>query len=95
MTVPLRLAGLALFRDRRRTVLRQELAERIMPQPRISIQPVWEQVPQPAPLQKTHDMSTSAEGSVKGKKLGRMRIFESAPKRRLMKCSSSRRRRGA
>jgi hypothetical protein len=59
----------------------------IMPQPRISIQPAWEQVPQPDPLQNTQDMSTLAEGSVKGKKLGRMRILESAPKSLLMKCS--------
>jgi hypothetical protein len=53
-----------------------------MPQPRISIQLVYEQVPQPEPLQKTPDTSTFADGSVNGKKLGRMRIFESAPKRR-------------
>ena len=38
-----------------------------MPLPRISIQPVNEQVLHPLPRQKTHDMSTSAEGSVKGK----------------------------
>src|SRR5207245_9980918 len=39
----------------------------IMPLPRISIHPVKEQVLHPLPRQKTHDMSTSADGSVNGK----------------------------
>ena len=47
-----------------------------MPQPRISIQPVPEQTAQPLPLQVWQVTSTSAEGSVKGKKLGRRRIFD-------------------
>ena len=45
-----------------------------MPQPRISIQPVPEQIAQPLPRQNGQVMSTSADGSVKGKKLGRRRI---------------------
>ena len=43
-----------------------------MPQPRISIQR-----PPPGRLSSSHHTSTSAEGSVKGKKLGRKRIFAS------------------
>ncbi len=44
-----------------------------MPEPRISIQPEREHTPQPAPSQKMQLTSTSAEGSVNGKKLGRKR----------------------
>ena len=58
-----------------------------MPHPRISIQPVWEQVPQPLPPQKTHEISISADGSVKGKKLGRIRIFVWGVNNRCRKCS--------
>ena len=38
-----------------------------MPQPSTSSQPLWLQTRQPSPPQMTHSMSTSAEGSVKGK----------------------------
>ena len=50
-----------------------------MPQPKISTQPVCLQKPQPSPPQMLHEMSISAEGSVKGKYEGRRRIFVSAP----------------
>ena len=42
-----------------------------MPAPRISSQPVFLQTLHPFPLQMTQAMSTSALGSVNGKKLGR------------------------
>src|ERR1700733_4722312 len=45
-----------------------------MPHPEISSHPVCLQVRQPCDSQKTHDMSTSAEGSVKGKYEGRRGI---------------------
>ena len=50
-----------------------------MPEPRISSHPVALQMRQPAPLQPKQRTSTSAEGSVNGKKDGRKRIRLSAP----------------
>ena len=44
-----------------------------MPLPRISIQPVLLHIAQPEPLHLMQRMSTSALGSVYGKKLGRNR----------------------
>ena len=44
-----------------------------MPLPRISIQPVRLHIGQPAPRHRMQRMSTSALGSVYGKKLGRNR----------------------
>ncbi len=44
-----------------------------MPAPRISSQPVFLQTRHPLPRQITQAISTSALGSVKGKKLGRRR----------------------
>ena len=58
-----------------------------MPQPRISIQPVPEQTSQPVPLQVWQVTSTSAEGSVNGKKLGRRRISTSGENSRRRKAS--------
>ena len=61
-----------------------------MPQPEISSQPVCLQVRQPLPSQNTHDMSTSAEGSVKGKYDGRRRIARSRSKNACRKpCSAA------
>src|SRR5947208_15653601 len=45
-----------------------------MPEPRISTQPVCLQTAQPEPPQTPHCTSISAEGSVKGKKLGLKRV---------------------
>ena len=61
-----------------------------MPAPRISFQPVPPQTRQAGSLcpQTMHSMSTSAEGSVNGKKLGRKRILSFSPNRARMKCSS-------
>ena len=50
-----------------------------MPEPRTSIQPVPLQMRQPLPWQFTQVRSTSALGSVKGKKLGRKRVVMSGP----------------
>ncbi len=50
-----------------------------MPDPRISSQPVCLHTRQPSPPHITQVTSTSALGSVNGKKLGRMRIFVSLP----------------
>ncbi len=61
-----------------------------MPQPAISSQPVCLQMRQPLPPQNTHDMSTSAEGSVKGKYEGRSRIARSRSKKACRKpCSTA------
>src|ERR1700744_2885258 len=38
-----------------------------MPQPKISTQPVYLHILQPAPLQMVHEISISADGSVNGK----------------------------
>src|SRR4029079_11756944 len=59
-----------------------------MPQPRISIQPVCEQVGQPPPPQAAQVTSTSAEGSVKGKNEGRSRTSVVGEKSRLQNASS-------
>ena len=56
-----------------------------MPQPMISSQPVPLQTLQPLPPQRLHDTSTSADGSVKGKYEGRMRIVAFSPKTSLAK----------
>ncbi len=56
-----------------------------MPQPMISSQPVPLQTGQPLPPQRLHDTSTSAEGSVKGKYEGRMRMTVCSPKTSLAK----------
>jgi hypothetical protein len=48
----------------------------------ISIHPVPLQALQPLPPQMRHETSTSADGSVKGKKEGRKRVRVSAPKKR-------------
>ena len=53
------------------------------PQPSTSSQPVCLQTRQPAPLQNTHSMSTSADGSVNGKYDGRKRM----PSGRSKNCS--------
>ena len=60
-----------------------------MPQPRISTQPVCLQNPQPLPPQMKHEMSISADGSVKGKYEGRRRILVSAPNISRAKLSST------
>src|SRR5690349_10500909 len=52
----------------------------INPQPPISIHPELLHILQPLPLQMGHVQSTSAEGSVNGKKLGRNRVFKLLPK---------------
>ena len=59
-----------------------------MPQPMISSQPVPLQTAQPLPPQRLHDTSTSADGSVKGKYEGRMRMAVCSPKISLAKYSS-------
>ena len=64
-----------------------------MPEPPISSQPVplhSRQVERAGrlPWQRKHEASTSAEGSVKGKKLGRRRIPVSGPKKRWTKAMS-------
>ena len=59
-----------------------------MPQPRISSQPVPLQTGQPLPPQRLHETSTSAEGSVKGKYDGRIRMAVCSPKSSLAKNSS-------
>ena len=51
-----------------------------MPQPRISTQPVCLQMLQPLPPQMLHEMSISAEVSVKGKYEGRKRTLVPSPK---------------
>ena len=51
-----------------------------IPHPPSSSHPVRPHVLQPAPLQNTHVMSYSAEGSVKGKYEGRSREEMSPPK---------------
>ena len=51
-----------------------------IPQPPSSIQPVCEQVRQPAPPQIVQVISNSAEGSVNGKYAGRRREWISGPK---------------
>src|SRR3954452_13163516 len=50
-----------------------------MPQPRISIQPLFLHIEQPAPSHAQQLISTSALGSVYGKKLGRNRNREFSP----------------
>ena len=50
-----------------------------MPEPRISSQPPCLQSRQPAPRQRKHSTSTSAEGSVNGKNEGRKRILDCGP----------------
>src|SRR5258708_2925484 len=50
-----------------------------MPQPRSSIQPECLHLRQPLPPQKMQLTCTSALGSVKGKKLGKNRVFTSDP----------------
>src|SRR5258707_831562 len=50
-----------------------------MPQPRISIQPLFLHIEQPAPSHAQQLMSTSALGSVYGKKLGRNRSRDASP----------------
>src|SRR2546427_753633 len=50
-----------------------------MPEPRISSQPPCLQSRQPSPRQTKHSTSTSAEGSVNGKKDGRKRMRERGP----------------
>ena len=50
-----------------------------MPQPSTSTQPVSLQMRQPLPWQAEQVRSTSALGSVKGKKLGRKRVETSLP----------------
>ncbi len=59
-----------------------------MPQPRISIQPVPLQAPQPAPWQSWHSTSISADGSVNGKNEGRKRTAVDGEKKRRAKCVS-------
>ena len=56
-----------------------------MPQPMISSHPVPLQTGHPLPPQRLHETSTSAEGSVKGKYDGRMRITVCSPKTSLAK----------
>src|ERR1700724_2942480 len=51
-----------------------------IPHPPSSIQPVREQTLQPAPSQKVHVTSNSADGSVNGKNEGRSRDVLSGPK---------------
>ena len=51
------------------------------PAPETSSQPVCLQTRQPAPLQNTHSMSTSADGSVNGKYDGRSRILSGRSKK--------------
>ena len=60
----------------------------IMPAPRISIHPVLLHTLQPFPPHITQDISISALGSVKGKKLGLSLTFVSGPKTLWMKSSS-------
>src|SRR5277367_4991032 len=50
-----------------------------MPQPKISTQPVYLHILQPAPLQIVQDISISADGSVKGKYDGLKRTWKSWP----------------
>ena len=59
-----------------------------MPLPSTSIQPVPLHTRQPFPRQLKQVRSTSALGSVKGKKLGRKRVAMSSPYRRLANASS-------
>src|SRR3954451_16136904 len=59
-----------------------------MPQPRISIQPLFLHIEQPPPLQDQQLMSTSALGSVYGKKLGRTRRRYSPPNMSRAKASN-------
>src|SRR3954471_16547440 len=54
-------------------------AECTIPQPRISIQPLFLHIEQPSPPHAQQLMSTSALGSVYGKKLGRNRSRELPP----------------
>src|SRR5271154_961109 len=50
-----------------------------MPQPKISTQPLYLHMLQPAPLQIVQDTSISADGSVKGKYDGRKRTLVPSP----------------
>src|ERR1700753_304116 len=50
-----------------------------MPQPKISTQPLYLHILQPAPLQMVHDTSISADGSVNGKYEGRKRTLVPSP----------------
>ncbi len=50
-----------------------------MPQPPISSQPLPEQIRHPRPSQNTQLKANSALGSVKGKKSGRKRMWQSGP----------------
>ena len=50
-----------------------------MPQPRISSQPVFLHMRQPSPWQMPQLTSTSADGSVNGKKCARNRVLRSGP----------------
>ena len=54
-----------------------------IPQPSTSSQPVCLHTRQPLPPQSAQETSTSAEGSVKGKKDGRKRVRVSGPKNAL------------
>ncbi len=56
-----------------------------MPQPATSSQPVCLHTRQPRPSHSTQEISTSAEGSVKGKYEGRSRIDKRALEQRLHK----------
>src|SRR5690349_24500366 len=58
-----------------------------MPDPRISIHPVFLQPEHPVPWQSWHSTSISADGSVNGKKLGRNLVFV-FPKKRFAKFTS-------
>ena len=61
-----------------------------MPEPRISSQPLCPQTRQPRPPHMTQRISTSADGSVKGKKLGRNRNVVSVPENLFKKsCQNS------
>ena len=51
-----------------------------IPQPMISSHPFRPHVEQPFPRQAAQAMSTSADGSVNGKKCGRNRVFVFGPK---------------
>ena len=78
-------AGLIL---RRASVTLAKTAGSTIPQPSSSIQPDCLHLRHPEPAQKMHEICTSALGSVKGKKLGKKRVFTPEPNSAFMAWSS-------
>src|SRR6185312_12970637 len=73
---------------RRSSVTEAKTAGSTMPQPSSSIQPECLHLRQPLPPQKMQLICTSADGSVKGKKLGKKRVLTDEPKSAFMAWSS-------